>query len=150
MAINRIYIGADHGAFDLKAFLFDALIEKGYQVEDVGTKTADRCDYPDFAIKVGESVAGDEGSYGIALCTSGVGINIAANKVKGVRAALVLNKDQAIMSRRHNDANVLAMGSKYVTKEEALDFTLAWLSEAFEGGRHENRVNKITNYENGV
>ena len=100
-------------------------------------------DYPDYAFAVAESVAAEEGSVGVIVCTTGVGVSICANKVKGVRAVLCNNKDQAIMSRRHNDANVIVFGAKYTSPEDAYDMFNAWVNERVEGGRHERRVNKI-------
>ncbi len=140
---KRIFIGSDHGGFDLKEALTVFLRSKNFDVIDKGTDSRESCDYPDFSFAVAESVAATPASVGVIICTTGVGASICANKVKGIRAALCNNKDQAIMSRRHNDANVIVFGAKYVTPAEAQEMFMAWVQEPFEGGRHERRVNKI-------
>ena len=144
---QTIYIGSDHGGFELKESLCAYLTEEGFTVRDKGTISMERCDYPDFIFSVAESVAQDPKSRGVVICTTGIGASICANKVKGIRAALCLNEDQAIMSRRHNDANVLVFGSKYVSPEDARALFTAWIDEDFEGGRHAHRLEKIHRYE---
>ncbi|MCM1195339.1 MAG: ribose 5-phosphate isomerase B [Firmicutes bacterium] len=121
------------------------LVENGYDVEDFGTYTTDRCDYPDFARKAALSVADGECDRGVICCTTGIGVSMVANKVKNVRCALCLNEDMAVMTRKHNDANVIALGQKYVSESLAQDIVTAFLTTDFEGGRHAVRVNKIEN-----
>ncbi len=136
-------IGADHGGFHLKEALKAHLAKKGVQVQDYGTSSTDSSDYPDFAKLVAESVAGHQAKFGILVCTTGVGMSITANKVLGVRAALVFNDQMAAIARRHNDANILCLGEKQTTPEQAIKMVDAFLGATFEGGRHERRVGKI-------
>lgn len=147
---KKIFCGSDHGGMVLKNHMCAFLKKQGYEVVDKGTNSTDSCDYPDYIFPVAESVAHTSEGRGLVICTTGMGASMCANKVKGIRAALCVNKDQAVMSRKHNDANVLVFGAKYVTPAEAEDITLAWLGEAFEAGRHERRVNKIRTYERHV
>jgi ribose 5-phosphate isomerase B len=142
-AKKKVFIGSDHGGFELKEAMAISLRSKGFDVVDKGTNSKESCDYPDFSFAVAESVAANSASVGVVICTTGVGASIAANKVKGVRAALCNNKDQVLMSRRHNDANVIVFGAKYIKPAEAQDMFIMWVNEPFEGGRHERRVNKI-------
>ena len=142
-----IFIGADHGGFALKKHLAASLEKQGYTVCDQGTDSDASCDYPDFIFRTAEAVAHDAKSRGIVICTTGIGASICANKVAGARASLCVNTDQAVMTRRHNDANVLALGAKYVTPADAEAIVAAWLNEPFEGGRHQRRIDKITAYE---
>ena len=139
----KIALASDHGGVELKDLLRDYLVTKGYEVTDFGTEGKESCDYPDFARPAAMSVAKGECDKGVIVCTTGIGVSIVANKVKGVRCALCTNVDMASMSRRHNDANVLAMGQKYVTFELAKLMTDAFLTTEFDGGRHRARVNKI-------
>ena len=136
-------IGADHGGFQLKEALKAHLAKKGVRVQDYGTSTTDSTDYPDFAKLVAESVAGQRAKFGLLVCTTGVGMSITANKVPGVRAALVFNDQMAALARQHNDANVLCFGEKNTTAEQAIRMMDAFLGANFEGGRHERRVGKI-------
>ncbi|MBN1493231.1 MAG: ribose 5-phosphate isomerase B [Candidatus Omnitrophica bacterium] len=139
----KVFIGSDHGGYDLKGSLITSLMERGFDIVDRGTNSKKSCDYPDFSFAVAEDVRTNPGSFGVLVCTTGVGASMCANKVKGIRAALCINKDQAIMSRRHNDANVIVFGAKYTSPEEALEMFMAWVNEPFEGGRHQRRVDKI-------
>ncbi|MCM1289372.1 MAG: ribose 5-phosphate isomerase B [Corallococcus sp.] len=139
----KISLASDHGGLTLKNKIKEYLENKGYQVSDFGTDTADSCDYPDFARPAALAVANGSADRGIVVCTTGIGVSIVANKVKGVRCALCLNEDMAVMTRRHNDANMLAMGQKYVDENVALKIADAFLSTPFDGGRHQNRVDKI-------
>jgi len=143
----KIYLGSDHGGFKVKELIKTHLNDK-YEVIDLGTDSTDSCDYPSFGIKVGESVARDVNSKGIVVCSTGVGISIAANKVKGVRCALCWKSKIAEMCRKHNDANVLALPGLHLTKEEAIEIVDVWLNTDFEGERHERRVNIINDYDN--
>jgi ribose 5-phosphate isomerase B len=142
----KIAIGCDHAAIILKNIIKEKF--NTYDFIDYGTNSTDSCDYPDFGKAVGESVASKEADLGIVICGSGIGISIAANKVKGVRCALCLNEFMAEMSRRHNNANVLALGARVIGEELAIAIVKRWLESPFEAGRHELRVNKITAIEN--
>ena len=115
----KIAVACDHGGLNLKKALFSYLERNGYEYVDFGTYTAESCDYPDFALKAAEAVANGECERGIVICSSGIGVSIAANKVKGIRAALCCNEHMAKMTRLHNDSNVLAIGAAIVTEEEA-------------------------------
>ena len=135
----KISIGCDHGAYDLKETLKNHLTAKGYEVADEGTYSKDSCDYPVFAHKVANKVAAGDG---ILCCTTGIGMSIAANKIKGARAALLHDEFSAEMTRRHNNSNILCIGAKIVESEEkACRLADIFLSTEFEGGRHERRVN---------
>lgn len=139
-----IALACDHGAYDLKEAVKAHLAEKGLQVKDFGTYSTDSCDYPDFAAAAAKAVAAGECEKGVVLCTTGIGVSIVANKVKGVRCALCTDTLSAEMTRRHNDTNVLAMGAGVVGKNLALAILDKWLETEFEGGRHQRRVDKIT------
>lgn len=139
----KIAMASDHGGLDLKNRVKQYLEECGHQVVDFGTYTADSCDYPDFARPCAEAVANGSCERGIVVCTTGIGVSIVANKVKGVRCALCANSDMATMTRRHNNANVLAMGQRYVDFDTAKQIVNAFLSTPFDGGRHQRRVDKI-------
>jgi ribose 5-phosphate isomerase B len=139
----KYYIGADHAGIEIKKFVKELFEARGHEVEDLGPATTDRVDYPDYAAKVCEAVLADEGSKGILICGSGIGMSMAANKFDGIRAALCHNEYSAMMARQHNDANVLCMGERvsgYGMVEAIVD---AWNSNEFEGGRHAGRVEKI-------
>ncbi|MCM1043574.1 MAG: ribose 5-phosphate isomerase B [Corallococcus sp.] len=144
----KIAIASDHGGYYLKEAVKSHLQEKGIQTADFGTYSQESCDYPDFAYKAAKSVADGECDFAIVVCTTGIGVSMTANKVKGVRCALCCNEDSALMTRRHNDANALALGAKYLDMQTALSIVDVFLSTEFEGGRHSNRVNKITEIEN--
>ena len=139
----NIAMASDHGGLDLKNRVKQYLEECGHQVVDFGTYTSDSCDYPDFARPCAEAVANGSCERGIVVCTTGIGVSIVANKVKGVRCALCTNSDMATMTRRHNNANVLAMGQRYVDFDTAKQIVNAFLSTPFDGGRHQRRVDKI-------
>lgn len=139
----KISLGCDHGGLQLKSFVKGYLEQKGYTVVDCGTNSADSCDYPDFAKPAAEHVASGLCQRGIVICTTGIGVSIVANKVAGVRCALCTNVDQATMTRLHNDANMLAMGQRYVDNATAQAIVDAFLTTDFEGGRHQKRVMKI-------
>ena len=143
----KIAIGADHGAVELKEILRDYLKEKGYDVTDCGTYDLNSVDYPDIALKTAKLVVSKECEKGILLCGTGIGISIAANKVKGIRAALCTNEYCAKMSRNHNNANILCMGARVTGVELAKSILDTFLREEFEGGRHQVRVDKIMNLE---
>ena len=143
----RISLGADHRGFELKEKMKKYLIDLGHQVTDFGTDSTQSVDYPDFGFKVAESVAKGQSDFGITFCWTGNGMNMVANKVKGVRSALCLNEELARLTRAHNNANVLALASKFVSEELAKKIVDAWLSTEFEGGRHVPRLDKIKAYE---
>lgn len=147
-----VAIGSDHGGFMLKEKVKGVLTELGYEFKDIGTDSLDSCDYPDFGEAAGECVGSGECDRGIVICTTGIGISISANKVKGVRAALCRDVDSAVMTRRHNDANVLALGAKYTEDALAREIVKAFLETGFDGvkpneDRHKVRVEKIKEIE---
>lgn len=139
----NIHLGSDHAGFDLKQKLKGYLAEKDHHVVDHGCYTSDRADYPDHAHKVAEAVLADAGSVGIIMCGSGNGINIAANRHRGIRSALCWTPEIAALARQHNNANVLALPSRFIDYKTASACVDAFLSAEFEGGRHADRVNKI-------
>lgn len=139
----RLLIASDHAGVALKKRLFDAL-SPAHSVTDLGPATTDRVDYPDFAAQLSQKVAKEPGSLGILICGSGIGMSIAANKVPGVRAAVVENPVAARLAREHNDANVLCLGARFLGAEYAEEIVSAFVGARFEGGRHAERVKKIT------
>lgn len=139
----KIAIGSDHGGFELKEAIRDYLVELGHEAMDLGTYSLESVDYPEYGEKVARAVVNGEADRGIVICGSGIGISIAANKVKGARAALCTNSYCAKMSRRHNNANILAMGGRVLGLDLAKDIVETFLREEFEAGRHERRVNKL-------
>ena len=144
----KIAVGCDHGALALKELLVPHLQEKGYEVKDFGTFTYDSCDYPDFAGMAAKSVASGECDKGIVLCTTGIGVSITANKVDGIRCALLSDKMSARMPREHNDTNMMAIGAAVVGPMLALEIVDTWLETPFSHGeRHQRRVDKIMSYE---
>ena len=144
----KIAMGSDHGGFDLKEQIKAWLQENGHEVVDFGCHSKESCDYPDFGAAAARAVASGQCERGIVICTTGIGISITANKVKGIRCALCSDPLSAEMTRRHNDANMLAMGAGVVGPLLAQRIVEAFLSFAFEGGRHQRRVNKIMAVEN--
>lgn len=140
----KIAVACDHGALNLKAAVIEYLKNNGYEYVDFGTHTADSCDYPDYALPAAEAVARGECDKGIVVCSTGIGVSIVANKVRGVRCAHCHDTYCAEYTRRHNDANMLAMGEKVVGVGYALEIVEKFLTTEFEGGRHERRVGKIT------
>ena len=143
----KVAIGADHAGFELKERVGQYLKSKGYTVLDMGTDSTESTDYPQYAFKVAEAVRDGRADRGVLVCDSGNGIAIAANKVEGIRAALAINPQHAELSRRHNDANVLVLGSMLTPQSEEHALLDAWFSAPFDGGRHERRVGQITDYE---
>ena len=144
----KISIGSDHGGYALKQELIAYLQEKGHQVEDFGCHDTSSCDYPDFGEAAARAVASGACERGIVVCTTGIGISISANKVKGIRCALCSEPYGAEMTRRHNDANMLALGAGFTAPMMAKRIVDVFLSTAFEGGRHQRRVDKIMAIEN--
>ena len=143
----NIALGADHAGFPLKERVKQWLLEQRVQVDDKGTFSNESVDYPDFARLVGEAVAAKQTDRGILVCGSGIGMSIAANKVPGVRAANPHTVFEAQMSREHNDANVLTLGARVLTEDEAHGILDMWLRTKFAGGRHQRRVDKISQIE---
>ena len=139
----KIAIGSDHGGYELKEKIKVFLEQKGYEFEDFGCYSEDSVDYPEYARKVAQNVVDSTFDKGILVCGTGIGISIAANKVKGVRCSLVHDLESAKLTRQHNDANILAMGGRIVDHDLALEITETWLTTEFEGGRHLRRINKI-------
>jgi ribose 5-phosphate isomerase B len=138
-----IIIGCDHGAYDLKEKLKTFIAEKGIEVEDVGTHSEDSVDYPDFGMKVASLVSTGKFKRGILLCGTGIGMSMVANRFPHVRAALCSDLFSAIMSRRHNDSNILVLGGRVTGEGLALELTRAWLETPFDGGRHRMRIEKF-------
>lgn len=143
-----IIIGSDHGGLNLKSALKSYLGRRGFSVSDAGTDTDSSVDYPDFGLKVAEQVVTGSAELGILICGTGIGMSIAANKVPGIRAALVTDVFMARMAKEHNNANVLVLGGRVLDEQKACDLVGAWLDATFEGGRHQGRLDKITEIEN--
>ena len=144
----KIFIGADHRGFALKQMVIPFLRRQGHEVIDVGTHVEGvDCDYPRISYDVATRVAKHADSRGILLCLTGIGHSIAANKVPGAYAALVYNKEAAVLSRRHNNANILVLGAKFVDEGAIQEIIAVWLATEFEGGRHARRVEQIKNME---
>ena len=139
----RIAIASDHGAYAFKERLAAHLRELGHEVEDFGTHDEASCDYPDYGIPAARAVSQGKADRAILACTNGIGMSMLANRIAGVRAALVYNDRTAQRTREHHDSNVLCLGGGEFESAELLRFTDIWLGTAFEGGRHERRVNKI-------
>ncbi len=141
-----IFIGSDHGGFLIKEHIKSFLLSKGIEVKDFGTNSLSSVDYPDFAHLVAEAVSKDSNnSVGIIVCGSGNGINISANKHHGIRSALCWNPEISALAKQHNNANIIALPGRYVTVLEAENIVNSFLNANFEGGRHQNRINKIEN-----
>ena len=144
----KISIGCDHSALELKNVIINYLKECGHEVCDRGTYTKDSCDYTDYGYMVAKDVQKGDADRGIVICFTGIGMSIIANKVKGIRCALVENTDAAKLTREHNDTNVLALAARYRGKAFANDIVDVWLETEFSGSpRHERRIAKITDYE---
>jgi ribose 5-phosphate isomerase B len=143
----KIAIGADHAGFELKNHLGEVLRQSGHEVCDFGTNSAESTDYPDYAARVAKAVATGAAERGVLVCGTGVGMSIAANKIRGVRAALGVTREEVRLVRGHNDANILTLGARFTDLETARDLLLAFLDAPFEGGRHERRIAKITRLE---
>jgi ribose 5-phosphate isomerase B len=142
-----IVIGSDHGGLGLKTALKNYLGRRGYAVTDAGTDNDASVDYPDFGQKVAEMVVAGTAESGILICGTGIGMSIAANKVPGIRAALVTDVFMARMAKEHNNANVLVLGGRVLDEQKACDLVGAWLDASFEGGRHQGRLDKIADIE---
>ena len=144
----KIAIGCDHGALDLKNKVIAHLTAKGHEMVNFGTDTLDSCDYPDYAAPAAKAVASGECDKGIVLCTTGIGVSITANKVKGIRCALLSDVMSARMTRQHNDTNMMAIGAAVVGQMLALEIIDTWLGTDYEGGRHQRRIDKMMALEN--
>ena len=141
--MRKIFISSDHAGFKLKETIKDYLRNKKVKIEDLGRKDDSSVDYPDYAHKVARKVKSRKSNVGILVCGSGTGMNIAANKHKNIRAAQCFNLKSTKLSRLHNDANIITLGSRLITKKNALKFVSVFLNTKFEGGRHSRRVKKI-------
>lgn len=144
MIPKKIAIGSDHAGFEAKEQAKLVLASLGAEVVDEGTSGRESVDYPDFGAAVGRSVASGEVERGVLICGSGIGISIAANKIAGVRAAVCWNEETARLARQHNDANVLCLGARFIEPDLASRMIRAFMETAFEGGRHQQRVDKLT------
>ena len=143
----KIALGSDHGGYELKEIIKTVIEKMGHEYVDFGCNSLESCDYPDFGAAAAKAVAAGECEKGIVVCTSGIGISITANKVKGIRCAHCADCLQAEMTRRHNDANIMAIGAGFTGKNMAERMVEVFLNTEFEGGRHERRVNKIMELE---
>lgn len=144
----RISIGCDHSALELKNNLVLYLKQLGHTVKDCGTYSNERCDYTDFGIRVAEDIKNQQSDCGIVICFTGIGMSIIANKVKGVRCALIHSVEEAVLTRQHNDSNCLALSAKYTKFPEVKDIVSTWLKTPFSNEeRHQIRINKISKYE---
>ena len=144
----KLSIGSDHAGYDLKKQIFEYLQNEGHVVIDQGTYNKDSVDYPDFAEWVVKDVQNKDADYGILVCYTGIGMSMAANKARGIRAALVGKVEDAVLTREHNNANVLCLSAKNTSVEDAFEIIKAFLSTGFAGGRHERRVEKVMRFEN--
>ena len=143
----KIAIGCDHGGIVLKPAVIDTLTELGAEVEDFGTYDESSVDYPVYGLKVAEAIASGECDAGVLMCGTGIGISISAKKVKGIRAAVTTNTFMAEMTKRHNNANIIALGGRVVTPDEAKEIVKAWYTAEYEGGRHQRRLDMIADIE---
>ena len=139
----RISIGSDHAGYTVKQKIIQFLKNQGYDIDDVGCYSEESVDYPEFGHQVGKNIISGISSKGIVVCGSGIGISIAANKIEGIRAALCFTEEHAKMSRLHNNSNILALGARMDGGDNILDIVAIWLKTDFEGGRHQNRIDKI-------
>lgn len=143
----KIGIASDHGGFELKEYIKEYLKDNGIQYIDYGTNSLDSVDYPDYGRKVADGVVSGEIDKGIVICGTGIGISIACNKVKGIRAALCSDTYSARMSVEHNNANILALGGRVLGRDLAMEIVATWLNAKFQGGRHGRRIEKISDIE---
>lgn len=145
--MKTIAIGSDHIGLALKTFLMEKLEKQGHKLLDLGTFSQERTDYPIYAEKVAYAVKQNTADVGILICGTGVGISIAANKISGIRCALCSDELTALMCREHNDSNIIAFGANIITPEKALALATLWLNTAYEGGRHQKRLDMMTSFE---
>ena len=139
----KIAIGSDHGGFELKEFLKEFLKENNLEILDYGTYSLDSVDYPDIAQNLCSDLTKEKFERGILICGTGIGMSIAANRFKGIRATLANDLFSAVMARRHNNSNILVLGGRIVGKDLAIEIVKAWLNEKFEQGRHKRRIDKL-------
>ncbi len=147
MSSKKFSIGSDHGGFELKQAIISSLEKEGYEIVDKGCFDTSSVDYPDYAKSVCDDVNSKKVDFGVLVCTSGIGMSIAANKVKGIRGALCLSIDAGMFSRLHNNANVCCLGAKYLDVATAVDIVKMFSNTEFEGGRHCRRVDKFMDFE---
>ena len=145
--MTKVAIGCDHGGIVLKDAVISTLTDLGAEVVDFGTMTNDSVDYPEYGLKVAEAVAEGKCDLGVVMCGTGIGISISANKVPGVRCALVTNEFMATATKSHNNANMIALGGRVLSPEEAKAIVKAWYSAEYEGGRHQRRLEMISDIE---
>ena len=143
----KIAIASDHGAYALKESVKAHLLQKGYEVQDFGTNSTESCDYPDFVGPAAKAVASGECERGIVLCTTGIGASITANKIKGIRCALLHDLLSTRLTRQHNNTNMMALGAAITGEMLAIEIVDTWLTTEFEGGRHQRRIDKVMAYE---
>lgn len=139
----KIAIGNDHAGLEMKEHLLSWLVKEGYQVENFGTDSPDSMDYPDVVHPLADGVEAGKFDFGLLICGSGQGVSFTANKHQGIRAALCWKKEIAELARQHNNANVLTLPGRFLSKEEGVEILKAFLNAEFEGGRHQNRINKV-------
>lgn len=139
----KIVLASDHGGYDLKEVIKKHLTEKGYEIMDLGTNSEESVDYPDYGYAAGEVVAAGKAEAGIIFCGSGIGICIAANKVKGIRCALLTSVEMAVLAKSHNDANIISLGGRLTPPDLAIQIVDTWLTTDAEGGRHQRRIDKL-------
>ncbi|WP_100064912.1 ribose 5-phosphate isomerase B [Miniphocaeibacter massiliensis] len=144
----KLAIGSDHGGTELKPIIIEYVKSLGHEIVDLGVPVGEKADYPDYGIKVAEAVANGEYDSGILICGTGIGISIAANKVKGIRCACANEVFSAKMAKEHNNANILALGARVVGTEVAKMIVKEWINAEFQGDRHLKRINIISDYEN--
>jgi ribose 5-phosphate isomerase B len=145
--MKKIAVGCDHGGIVLKDSVISTLKELGAEVIDLGCYSTESVDYPEYGLKVANAVASGEADAGVVMCGTGIGISIAANKVKGIRAAVVTNTYMAQLTKNHNNANIIALGGRVISPEEAREIVKAWYTAEYEGGRHERRLDIIRRIE---
>ena len=143
----KIAIGCDHGGIVLKDAVTSTLEDLGAEVVDLGTNSTDSVDYPTYGLKVAETVASGQCDAGVIMCGTGIGISISANKVPGIRCAVVTNTYMAQLTKNHNNANIISLGGRVITPDEAKDIVTAWYTAEYEGGRHQRRLDMITDIE---
>ncbi len=143
----KVSLGSDHAGFELKEAIKEHLVQEGYEVIDEGTHSLTSCDYPDFASKAARDVVEGRAEFGILCCGTGEGISIAANKIKGIRCGIGYGLEVTRLTRQHNNANMIAFGARFMEKDEVITRVDAFLTTPFEGGRHAERIEKISNLE---
>ncbi len=142
----KIAIASDHGGYELKEYIIGFVMGMGFEIEDLGTNSTESVDYPEFGKRCAEAVVNGDADRGVVVCGTGIGISIAANKVKGARCALCTSEEMAEITRKHNDANILALGGRITKPEVALSILNKFLFTEFEGGRHQRRVELLNSY----